>query len=98
MNLNIEIVDTSREIDLYLNDEDVISISYYDECNRGQDSTPGVTFKELFHLIENNKDVKRLSNDLKEAAIEIKGLRDNNKLLRNELDILKSAINIIKKD
>ena len=98
MNLNIEIVDTGRDIDVYLNDEDIITITYYDNCNRGNDSTPEVTFKELFHLIEDNKDAKRLSNDLKEAAIEIKGLRDNNKSLRNELDILKSAINIIRKD
>ena len=98
MNLNVEIVETGRDIDMYLNDEDVITISYYDNCNRGNESTPGITFKELFRLIQDNKNVKRLSNDLSEAAIEIKGLRDNNKLLRNELEIIKSTINIIKKD
>ena len=98
MNLNIEIVDTGREIDIYLNDEDVISITYWDDCNRGNDSTLGITFKELFHLIQDNKKAKSLSNELSEALIEIKGLRDNNKSLRNELDVLKSAINIIKKD
>ena len=98
MNLNIEIVDTGREIDIYLNDEDVISITYWDDCNRGNDSTLGITFKELFHLIQDNKKAKSLSNELSEALIEIKGLRDNNKSLRNELDVLCSAINIIKKD
>ena len=92
MNLNIEIVETGRIIDLYLNDEDIISITYYDNCNRGNDSTPEVTFKELFHLIEDNKKAKSLSNELSEVLIEIKGLRDNNKSLRNELDVLKSAI------
>ena len=98
MNLNIEIVETSRDIDMYLNDEDIISITYYDKCNRGNDSTPGITFKELFRLIQDNKNAKRLTNDLNKATIEIKGLRDNNISLQNELDILKSAINIIKKD
>lgn len=91
MNLNVEIVDTGRDIDMYLNDEDIISITYYDKCNRGNDSTPGITFKELFHLIQDNKNAKRLSNDLNKATIEIKGLKDNNKLLRDEIAMLKAA-------
>ena len=95
MNLNIEIVDTSREIDIYLDDKDVISITYYDDCNRGYESTSGVSFKELFYLIEDNKNVKNLSASLESERVKNKDLKRKNENLKNEIIILKSAFKSI---
>jgi len=95
MNLNIEIVDTGREIDIYLNNEDVISITYWDDCNRGNDSTLGITFKDLFHLIEDNKKAKSLSASLNLEREKNKNLTIENKSLESEISILKSAFKSI---
>lgn len=91
MILNIEIVGTNREIDLRLRDEDIISIDFYDDCNRGQDSSDEVTFKELFHLIQDNKKAESLSTLLDFERTKNKKKDDEIKSLRSEIDILKSA-------
>lgn len=98
--LNITICGTDRDIDIFLIDKDEISIIYCSEsscCGSESQSTSKISFKELFYLIEKSKNTKRLYRDLESTIEENIKLKKTVKSLENQLDTLKSAIDIIKK-
>ena len=101
MYLNIVFAKTDRDVDFYLADDDEISVVYYPSspscCGNESQSTEKVTFKELFFLIEENKNAERLYTNLNSAMDKNVELKNTIKSLENELDTLKSAIDIIKK-
>ena len=100
MYLNIAIHETDRDIDMNLADEDLISVVYYPTSDCGgneSQSTAQITFKELFYLIEENENYDRLYIELNSTTEENTKLKKTVESLENELDTLKSAINIIKK-
>ena len=75
-----------------------ITLEYYDGTSWREavdvldgTSTSGVSFKELFHLIEDNKNVKNLSASLELERVKNKDLKRKNENLENEIIILKSA-------
>lgn len=100
MYLNIAIHETDRDIDMNLADEDLISIVYLPNSDCGgneSQSTAQITFKELFYLIEENKNAERLYIELNSTIEENTKLKKTIESLENQLDTLKSAIDIIKK-
>ena len=100
MYLNVAIHGTDRDIDIHLADEDLISIVYYSNfyCDGNESqSTAQITFKELFYLIEENKNAERLYLDLNSEREENTKLKKTIESLENQLNTLKSAIDIIKK-
>lgn len=94
--LNIAFNKTDRDIDMNLGDSDKISIVYYPSESIEEISTSLITFKELFNLIQNNTRTESLQTMLNYEREKTKTLTIENKTLKNEVDILKSAFNMIK--
>ena len=97
MYLNIEIAGTERDIDIYLDDEDEISILYYPSNSDDEEATSSLTFRELFDLMENGTKTENLRGLLDIERVKNMKLMVENGDLYHEIGVLKRAIEIVKK-
>ena len=96
--LRISFAGVDRNFDLDLNDNDKLSIVYYPSKCIEEEYTSPITFRKLFNLIPDDIEVKSLSITLEWERERIKKLKEENKSLREEIDILTSAFRSVYRD
>ena len=97
MYLNIEIAGTERDIDIYLNDEDEISILYCPSNSDDEEATSSLTFRELFDLMESGTKTENLRGLLDIERVKNERLMRENENLYHKIGVLTRAFEILKK-
>ena len=98
MYLNIGFAETDRVLDLDLKDNDEVSILYYPSKSFEEESTSLITFRKLFDLIQDNTKAESLNGLLKFERERVQKMEEENKSLREEIAVLKSAFRSVYRD
>ena len=98
MYLNIRFAETDRDLDLDLKDNDGLSILYYPSKSFEEESTSLISFRKLFDLIHDNTKAESLNRLLEFERERVQKMEEENRELRSEIDILKSAFRSVYRD